>query len=130
MNHQIRVIYFELTPPHYLSSIESMNWIFAIFGFGYKYLNKPSKWLSQLDQAVYPVYIIHMIFLYWAVYLILPLNLSLAINPVLIILLSFVGCYVTYEIIIKWIGILRPLFGLKKKTKYVVESKTYKSFMN
>ena len=73
----IRLLFFELNPPHYLSSIESMNWIFAIFGFGYKYLNKPSKLLSELSQAAYPVYIVHMIFLYLGAYLIFPLKLIL-----------------------------------------------------
>ena len=115
----IRLIYFELNPPHYLSSIESMNWIFAIFGFGYKYLNKPSKLLSELSQAAYPVYIVHMIFLYLAAYLILPLKLSLAVNLILIILLSFTGCYISYEVI-KRIEILRPFFGLKSLRKPVI----------
>jgi len=113
----IRLIYFDLNGPNYLTSIESMNWIFAIFGFGYKYLNKPSKILSYLSQSVYPVYIVHMIFLYWASYLILPLNLPLEINLILIILLTFIGCYITYEILIKRIGFIRPLFGLKGKQK-------------
>jgi Acyltransferase family len=111
----VRLFYFELNAPHFLTSIESMNWIFAIFGFGYKYLNKPSKILSYLSQSAYPVYIIHMIFLYWASYLILPLNLSLELNFTLIILLTIVGCYFTYELIIKRIGFIRPLFGLKAK---------------
>ena len=112
----IRLFYFELNGPHFLTSIESMSWLFAIFGFGYKYLNKPSKILSYLSQSVYPIYIIHMIFLYWASYLILPLNVSIELNLTLIILLTFIGCYVTYELIIKRIGLIRPLFGLKKQT--------------
>jgi hypothetical protein len=117
----IRLLFFELNPPHYLSSIESMNWIFAIFGFGYKYLNKPSKLLSELSQAAYPVYIVHMIFLYWAAYIVLPLKLSLGINLILVVSLTFLGCYITYEII-KRIGFLRPLFGLKSFSKPVISN--------
>lgn len=113
----IRLFYFELNGPNYLTSIESMNWIFAVFGFGYKYLNKPSKILSYLSQSAYAIYIVHMIFLYWASYLILPLNLPLESNITLIILLTFIGCYGTYELIIKRIGFIRPLFGLKGKQK-------------
>jgi glucan biosynthesis protein C len=111
----IRLFYFDLSGPNFLTSIESMSWIFAIFGYGYKYLNKPSKLLSYLSQSVYPVYIIHMIFLYWASYLILPLDLPLELNLILIILLTFINCYVTYEIFIKRIGFIRPLFGMKRK---------------
>ena len=110
----IRLFYFELNPPHYLSSFESMNWIFAIFGFGYRYLNQPSHMLSYLSQAVYPVYIVHMIFLYLASYLILPLNFPLEIQVFLIISITFVGCFVSFEII-RRIKVIRPLFGLKNK---------------
>ena len=58
----IRLFAYELNGPNYLTAIESMNWIYAILGFGYRYLNKPSSILSYLSQSVYPVYIIHMIF--------------------------------------------------------------------
>jgi hypothetical protein len=109
----IRLFYYDLNAPNFLTSIESMNWIFALFGFGYKYLNKPGKTLSYLSQAAYPVYIIHMIFLYLASFIILPLNLSLELHLILIIILIFIGCFVTYDLIIKRIGFLRPLFGLK-----------------
>ncbi len=111
----IRLFYFELNGPNYLTSIESMNWIFAIFGFAYKFLNKPSKYLSYLSQSVYPVYIVHMIFLFWGSYLILPLKLSLEINLVLITLFTFIGSFGIYELVIKRIGFIRPLFGLKSK---------------
>jgi len=113
----VRLFYYELNAPNFLTSIESMNWIFALLGFGYKYLNKPSKILSYLSQAAYPVYIIHMIFLYLASFIFLPLNLPLELNLILIILLTFIGCFVTYDLIIKRIGFLRPLFGLKGKIK-------------
>jgi peptidoglycan/LPS O-acetylase OafA/YrhL len=113
----IRLFFFELSAPNFLMSIESMNWIFTVFGFGYKYLNKPSKKLSYLSQAAYPVYIIHMIFLYLASYMILPLNLPLELNLVFIILLTFTGSFITYDLIIKRIALLKPLFGLKTKQK-------------
>ena len=113
----IRLFYFELNAPNFLTSIESMNWIFAVFGFGYKYLNKPGKILSYLSQAAYPLYIIHMIFLYLAASIFLPLNLPLGLNLILIILFTFTGCFVTYDLIIKRIGFLRLLFGLKRKHK-------------
>lgn len=111
----IRLFYYDLNGPHYLTSIESMNWIFAVFGFGYKYLNKPSKLLSYLSQSVYPLYIVHMIFLYLAAYIFLPLEFSLGINLILIVLFTFLGSFLTYELIIKRVGFLRPLFGMKGK---------------
>ncbi len=115
----LRLFYFDLSAPLFLTSIESMNWIFAIFGFGYKYLNRPSKMLSYLTQAVYPVYIIHMIFLFLAAFLILPLNFPFELNLILICLITFTGSFVCYDLVIKRIGFLRPLFGLKGKHRQV-----------
>ena len=44
-----RYIEFELMAPNYLKAIESMLWIFTIFGFGYKYLNHTGKALRYLS---------------------------------------------------------------------------------
>ncbi|WP_138433972.1 acyltransferase family protein [Winogradskyella algicola] len=101
--------------PLYLISIESNSWIFSIFGFCYQYLNKPSKALSYLSKAAYPVYIIHMVVLYLAAKFILPLHLPAIIAFILITIITFIGCYVLYEFVIRRISILRPLFGLKWK---------------
>ena len=109
----IRFIFYDLNGPNALASIESMSWIFALFGFGYKNFNKPSKVLSYLSQSVYPVYIIHMIFLYLASYFILPLGMSYSTNFLLIVIITFSSCYLIYEFIIRRIGYLKILFGMK-----------------
>lgn len=109
----MRFLVFDLTAPHYLLVVESCSWIFAIFGFGHRYLNKPSKTLRYLSQAAYPVYIIHMIFLYLASYLIMPLNIPNYIQFILVVLLTGIGCFAFYELVIRRIWFLRPLFGLK-----------------
>ncbi|MBH82939.1 MAG: hypothetical protein CMG68_05355, partial [Candidatus Marinimicrobia bacterium] len=62
----VRMIFFQLGGPFYLIVIESWSWLFAVFGFGATYLNHPSKKLTYMSKAVYPVYILHMIFLYLA----------------------------------------------------------------
>jgi len=62
----VRMIIFQFEGPFYLTVIESWSWLFAVFGFGSTYLNRPSKKLTYLSKAVYPVYILHMIFLYLA----------------------------------------------------------------
>jgi hypothetical protein len=59
----VRIIFFQLEGPFYLIVIESWSWLFAVFGFGSTYLNHPSKKLTYLSKAVYPVYILHMIFM-------------------------------------------------------------------
>jgi hypothetical protein len=71
----IRLVIFKLEAPNYLMALESVVWIFSVLGFGYKYLNRSSKALSYLSKAAYPVYIIHMIFIFAASYFIIPQDL-------------------------------------------------------
>ena len=109
----VRLIIFELKGPNYLIAFESGMWIFAVFGFGHKYLNRPGSVLSYLSQAAYPVYIIHMVFLYLGSALIFPLNLSAELKFILVNFFTLIGCFVVYELIIRRANLLRPLFGLK-----------------
>lgn len=109
----IRYTQFELKAPNYLMAIESCMWVFAVFGFGYKYLNHPSKTLGYLSQGAYPIYIIHMIFLYLGSVLILPLEIPTISKFILVIAFTFIGCFALYELI-RRVPFLRPLFGIKK----------------
>lgn len=99
--------------PYYLMSIESNLWIFTVFGFGHKYLNRPSKTLIYLSQAAYPVYILHMIFLYLGSWLLFPLEISAMAKFVALIAFTLIGCFGTYEFVVRRMKIVRPLFGLK-----------------
>ena len=110
----LRLTYFGMNNPVYLLVTESQCWIISVFAFGYKYLNRGEKTLTYLSQAAYPVYILHMIFLYAGSLLIFPLSLDVHLKFVLVLLITIGGCFATYEIIrrLKWI---RPLFGLKFK---------------
>ena len=112
-----RLLELELMAPNYLISIESNLWVFAVMGVGFSYLNRPSRVLDYLSQAVYPVYIIHMVFLYLASSLIFPLEIPAWIHFVMVILFTGLGCIVTYEFLIRRVWFLRPLFGLKVNSK-------------
>jgi peptidoglycan/LPS O-acetylase OafA/YrhL len=109
----VRLLAFDLQAPVYLKSIESNLWIFTLFGFGYSYLNHPGKTLSYLSQAAYPVYILHMIFLYLGSYLLVPLGLPTHLKLALVVVITFAGCFGFYELIVRRVRFLRPLFGLK-----------------
>lgn len=109
----IRLVFFELKSPNYLLSIESNLWIFAVFGLGYTYLNRPSKILTYLSQAAYPIYIIHMFFLFLGSYIFFTLEMHVILKFILTVLFTGISCFVTYEYLIKRVRFLRPLFGLK-----------------
>ncbi|MCX2718473.1 acyltransferase family protein [Lentiprolixibacter aurantiacus] len=111
----LRFFVFDLKIPGWVMAIESNCWIFGLFGFSYKYLNRPSALLSYLSQAAYPVYILHMFVLYAGGYLILPLDIPVFLKFAGIVAFTGIVCYLLYEFLICRIGFLRPFFGLKVK---------------
>lgn len=110
----LRFMLMGMKAPGYLLATESQCWIFTMFAFGYKYLNRPGKVLSYLSEAAYPVYILHMIFLFLGSWWIFPLSLPIQLEFVLVLIFTITGCFTAFEII-KRITILRPLFGLRMK---------------
>ena len=105
----VRLVFFELSVPNPLIAFESFNWMLAIIGFGSSYLNKPSRTLSYLSQAVFPVYILHLPLQFLFTLLILPTNL-LAISKLLLLLIVTLGAsLLTYELIIRRLKWIRPL---------------------
>ena len=120
----IRYFNYATEAPDYLTAIESNSWIFGVFGLGYKYLNKPSNTLNYLSQAAYPVYIIHMFVLYTGALFILPLKIPILLKFIVIVVFTGLGCYLIYEVVLRRIGFLRPLFGLKWTHKKIEIVKT------
>jgi len=115
-----RLLQFQMKVPNFQLVIESNCWIFAIFAFGYKYLNHPSKILRYLSQAAYPIYIIHMIFLFLASLLIFPLHINVYLKFILVLAFTVTGCFAFYEFVIRRVSIFRLLFGL---TNEIAQSK-------
>jgi glucans biosynthesis protein C len=111
----IRLTQFRLQAPSYLLVIESDCWIFSVFAFGYRYLDRPGKALSYLSEAAYPVYIVHMIFLFLGSMLIFPLDIEAPLKFILVLMFTVIGCFTLYEFVIRRINIIRPLFGLRRK---------------
>ena len=107
-----RQFHFGMNTPIYLLVVESQFWIFAGLAFGSKHLNKPSRVLTYLSQAAYPVYIVHMVFLFLGSLLIFPLLIPVQLKFVFVLLFTIAGCFLMFEGI-RRIKYLRPLFGLK-----------------
>src|SRR5690606_17033857 len=111
----VRLVHFQALAPNHLLAVESHCWILSVFAFGHKYLNRPSRALRYLSQAAYPVYIVHMIVLYLGSMLIFPLDIAIPLKFVLLLAFTLIGCFALYELAIRRVKVLRPLFGLKRK---------------
>lgn len=115
-----RMMQFPVAVPGYLLPVESVSWILSVFAFGYRYLNAPGKTLNYLSQAAYPVYILHMLFLYLGSMLIFPLQIAVSLQFILVLTFTIVGCFAAYELI-RRVNVLRPLFGLKIRKRVIPE---------
>ena len=104
---------YEIRVPNFQLAIESNLWIFAVFAYGYKYLNHPSSILRYLSQAAYPIYIVHMLFLFLASFIVFPLNIPVQLKFFIVLFFTIIGSFAFYEFIIRRIKFVRPLFGLK-----------------
>jgi len=104
----------ELSAPWtlYLTALESNAWILTIFAFAHIHLNRNSRVLNYLTPAAYPVYILHMAYQYLFSSLLFPTPLNPWLKFVLLFLTTLSASILSYELIIRRIKPLRPLFGL------------------
>lgn len=91
--------------------------IAAILGFGSVYLRRADgPLLRYLTDAVFPCYLAHQTILVAAVYVMKPWNLPAAPEALLLVAVTVGGSLAVYEIV-RRLGPVRPLFGLKRQPR-------------
>jgi len=98
-----------------ISAIWSVNkvfWLLALLGFAGAYLNRPNPILTYMNEAVLPWYILHQTLIIIFAMKLAELKLGPVLEPSLLIMLTFLGCAIGYEII-KRFTVTRFIFGLK-----------------
>lgn len=108
-------------PPDMLRMAQRIAWginqwasIATLLGFAYRLSPDDSPALRYLTQAVFPVYILHQSVIVVVAYTLRPLAIPPLLEGALLVVLTFASCFGFYEII-RRVGWLRPLFGLKKR---------------
>jgi len=99
-----------------LKNIFLISWLFTIFGYSRKLFVKSNKLLIYSTEAVYPLYILHQTVMITLGYYIIQMQLSILVKFVLVVVSTFGGSLLIYELLIKRIGFMRVLFGLKPRT--------------
>jgi len=85
----------------------------AICGFASRHLRFNSRFLKYANEAVLPFYILHQTVILAIGFRIVRLNLPLWLEYLIIAVSSFVAIVALYELLIRRIGALRWLFGMK-----------------
>jgi len=91
--------------------------IATVMGAAQCYLNRPSKRLSYLTEAVFPYYILHQTLIVVIGVAAASLGLPAAIEFLTVLVGTVLGCLLLHEFIIRRVVFLRPLFGLPLKPK-------------
>jgi Acyltransferase family len=91
--------------------------IVAVLGFARRWLNRDSAARRYLTDAVFPYYIVHQTAIILIAHQLRGLGLPASIEASIVISGTLASCAVTYEIV-RRIGVLRPLFGLKPGKTY------------
>ncbi len=87
--------------------------VLALLGYGAERLNAKSRALDYLNRAAFPVYVLHQSVMMVLAYFVLKLGTPLWVEYFLIMLGSLVATYAIYELLVRRIGFLRLLFGVK-----------------
>jgi peptidoglycan/LPS O-acetylase OafA/YrhL len=99
-----------------VSGLYAWATICALCGYAYAWLNRPSRLLSHLNEAVLPIYILHQPVLLFAAYTIFPLHLPVGVEATAIIAATAAGVFAFYELAIRPFAVTRFLFGLRVRT--------------
>jgi peptidoglycan/LPS O-acetylase OafA/YrhL len=94
-----------------------MEWsaIAAILGYARACNPKDSPVLRYLTTAVFPFYILHQTVIVLLAHYLKPLRIAPMVEGPLLIVATFAACLLGHEII-RRIGWLRPLFGLRRES--------------
>lgn len=86
-------------------------------GYFKRYFNKDHRLRKEMNEAIYPFYLLHQPALIFVGYFVLQWQVSYTLQAVLIIVFSLMSIIITYWFIIRKFNILRISFGLKLKKK-------------
>jgi len=95
-----------------IQSFHAWFWCLMVFSWASKLLNKPSKWLAYLNEAVYPTYIVHMHLTFLPIALFALIGLGYYLSMVIGTIVVFVGVMICFEIV-RRAFLFRPMFGIK-----------------
>lgn len=100
-----------------LRALFAWTMLLAILGWGHALLNRPFRWLPYATEAVFAWYILHQSLIVWIGYLLKPHALGPIVEPALVVLGTVSGCLMLHEFVIRRVSFLRPLFGLKLRSR-------------
>jgi peptidoglycan/LPS O-acetylase OafA/YrhL len=100
-----------------VSAVVAWMWVFAIVGYGKKYLNRKSPVLPYLNEAVYPFYILHQTVIVILTYYLMQTPDGVGLKYFFTVIVTFVISMGIFHLFIRPFGVMRFLFGMKPRQR-------------
>jgi hypothetical protein len=97
-----------------LRTFNSWFWLSAIMGFGRRYCSSTNRTLVRANEAVLPFYILHQTVIVIVAFFLVGWAVSVPVKYLTLVAVSVVVIMALYEGIVRRIGVLRFLFGMKR----------------
>ena len=109
----------------FIQSFHAWFWCLFIFTWSSKILNKPNKWLTYLNEAVYPTYIVHMHLTFLPIAILSAFGIGYYSGMIIGTIFVMLAVMVCFEIV-RRARFARVFFGIKGGGNEVYELFPYK----
>ena len=96
-----------------LCFLSAWSWLFAILGFGMRYLAFDRPWLKYANEGILPFFIMHQTVLLGFGYIIMAWQIHDTLKWALVFSASFIFIIIFYILFIRKFDLFRFLFGMK-----------------
>jgi len=96
-----------------LNFFSAWSWLFAILGFGMKFLAFDRPVLRYANEGVLPFFILHQTVLLFVGYFVMTWEIHDAIKWVIVFISSFIIIVILYMLLVRKFELFRFLFGMK-----------------
>jgi glucan biosynthesis protein C len=113
------VLKFSVRPAFYddidIRLLATWGWIIGLFWLGERFLNFTNRFLAHVNEMVLPFYILHQMVIVIVAYFVVQTGLAIPFKYGITAVISFAVIVALYELLVRRIGVLRFLFGMRKK---------------
>jgi peptidoglycan/LPS O-acetylase OafA/YrhL len=98
-----------------------LSWLLLLtaLGYGQVWLDRPSRILGRLNEAIYPFYILHQTVIVVFAYYIVGLDLGIGPKMILLLLSTFTVTVLIYLLLVAPFKWTRVVFGMKEKPREI-----------
>jgi hypothetical protein len=96
-------------------TVNGWSWTTFVLFIGMRYLSFSNKRLQYGQEAVLPFFLLHQPVIVAIAFYVVQWRVGIPVKLLTVVIGSFVGTLGIYELVIRRIGPLRPLFGMKAR---------------